>query len=322
MTLPLPLGLSRVLDLTTSPAGAFGTMLLGDFGAEVILVESASASGLRAMHALLAPRLLRNKFACSLDVESPEGRDVCLRLAAACDFVFVDEDAGLPYEAASAVRPGVIYVAVEPSDSLEVGLAAAGAAFTALFHRRKSGEGQQINITAARVTSSLDGTKVKSDRPPSGCYRCVDGSIAVVVRSDEDERALRGVLRAEPNVPADDLSEVLQRWAAGQKVEAAAAGLQKAGVAAEPLRSVAEVASDTHLRARGFFETVASAEGVRLIEGSAYRFGRTPIHTRVPAPVFGEHTDYVLREVAGLGADEIAVLRESGVVAVAPVEAQ
>jgi crotonobetainyl-CoA:carnitine CoA-transferase CaiB-like acyl-CoA transferase len=322
MTLPLPLGLSRVLDLTTSPAGAFGTMLLADLGAEVVLVQSTSSSGLRAKDALLAPRLLRNKFACALDVGSPEGRDACLRLAAACDFVFVDSNAAFSYEAVSDVRPGVINVAVEPSDSLEVGLAAAGAAFTALFHRRKSGEGQQVSVTATGVASSLHGTSLTSDRPPSGCYRCLDGSLAAVIRSEDAERAVRRVVKAEPNLPTEKLRDLLQGWAAGQKTEPAAASLQKAGVPAEAIHSAAEVAAEPHLRARGFFEPVASTEGLHLIEGAVYRFGRTPSHTRLPAANFGEHTDYVLRELAGLSEDELIALRKSGVVAAAPVEAQ
>ena len=44
------------------------------------------------------------------------------------------------------------------------------------------------------------------------------------------------------------------------------------------------------------------------------RFSKTPSTLRRHAPRFGEHTDEVLAEVLGLGAAEIAGLREAGAI--------
>jgi len=43
--------------------------------------------------------------------------------------------------------------------------------------------------------------------------------------------------------------------------------------------------------------------------GSNYHFSDTPVDDTRPPPALGEHTDQVLRDIAGLGAAEIAALR-------------
>jgi len=48
--------------------------------------------------------------------------------------------------------------------------------------------------------------------------------------------------------------------------------------------------------------------------GSNYHFSDTPVDDTRPPPALGEHTDRVLAELAGLGAPEIAALREKKVV--------
>jgi crotonobetainyl-CoA:carnitine CoA-transferase CaiB-like acyl-CoA transferase len=48
--------------------------------------------------------------------------------------------------------------------------------------------------------------------------------------------------------------------------------------------------------------------------GSNYHFSDTPVDDTRPPPSLGEHTESVLKELAGLGADEIKALREKKVV--------
>jgi len=44
------------------------------------------------------------------------------------------------------------------------------------------------------------------------------------------------------------------------------------------------------------------------------RLSETPGSVRTPAPLLGEHTDAVLRELLGLDAAEIDTLRDGGVI--------
>ncbi len=52
---------------------------------------------------------------------------------------------------------------------------------------------------------------------------------------------------------------------------------------------------------------------VRMV-GAPVRLSETPGSVRTPAPMLGEHTDEVLRELLGLGAEEIAALRAAGAI--------
>ncbi|MBN9889854.1 CaiB/BaiF CoA transferase family protein [Salipiger abyssi] len=85
----------RVVDLTTSVAGPYGTMLLSDFGADVIKVERASGDDARQWgppfldgQALWFTAVNRNKKSVVMDLRSDEGRAALMKLVSEAD-VFV-----------------------------------------------------------------------------------------------------------------------------------------------------------------------------------------------------------------------------------------
>jgi crotonobetainyl-CoA:carnitine CoA-transferase CaiB-like acyl-CoA transferase len=47
---------------------------------------------------------------------------------------------------------------------------------------------------------------------------------------------------------------------------------------------------------------------------SPLKFSQTPIQLQTPAPLLGQHTEEVLRDMLDLGADEITELRADGVI--------
>jgi crotonobetainyl-CoA:carnitine CoA-transferase CaiB-like acyl-CoA transferase len=113
----------QVVDVTNWIAGPFGTMLLGDLGAEVIKVESPDGDGCRALgppfqngesHFFMG--LNRNKRDIVVDLKTPEGQEVVRHLAQRCDVLVQNmrpgaaEGYGLGYEALRALNPRLIYV--------------------------------------------------------------------------------------------------------------------------------------------------------------------------------------------------------------------
>ena len=94
------------------------------------------------------------------------------------------------------------------------------------------------------------------------------------------------------------------------------ARLQAAGVAAAPVLEASRIFDDPHLRARGFFrkQTVEGA-GTHEYVGPLWKFGETPVEFRQPPVCFGEHNDYVYRELLGLREQEIAKLEADGHIA-------
>lgn len=122
----LPLSGYRVLDLSVMTAGPVGTVLLGDLGADVIKVEEprqgdlARNLGNQFVNGESVQFLSqnRNKRSIRLDLKSPSGRDVFLRLAEKADVIVENfrpgtvDRLGIGYEAVKARNPRIIYASV------------------------------------------------------------------------------------------------------------------------------------------------------------------------------------------------------------------
>ncbi|MFR9724848.1 CaiB/BaiF CoA transferase family protein [Streptomyces sp. MS19] len=125
MTAPAPLEGLRVLDLATLFAGPLAATMLGDFGAEVVKVEHPRRPDPSRGHGpgkdgvgLWWKFLGRNKRTITLDLSTPGGRDVLLRLAAGADVVIENfrpgtlERWGLGWDELSAANPRLVLARV------------------------------------------------------------------------------------------------------------------------------------------------------------------------------------------------------------------
>ncbi|HEU0178857.1 MAG TPA: CaiB/BaiF CoA-transferase family protein [Blastocatellia bacterium] len=120
-----PLDNITVLDLTRLLPGAVATMMLGDFGAEIIKIEEPgigdparrSRAGIKQPGAyFLATN--RNKRSVTINLKRERGREIFLKLVEKADVVIegfrpgVMDRLGVGYESLKALNPRLIYCAI------------------------------------------------------------------------------------------------------------------------------------------------------------------------------------------------------------------
>jgi len=118
-----PLEGVKILDLTTVVMGPFATQILGDFGADVIKVESPEGDVIRnawpfrnAGMGTIFLNTNRNKRSIVLDLKKEEARKACLALAKKADVLVYNirpqamARLHLSYEQVKAVNEKIIYV--------------------------------------------------------------------------------------------------------------------------------------------------------------------------------------------------------------------
>jgi alpha-methylacyl-CoA racemase len=126
----LPLGGVRVLDLSRLLPGGFCSLLLADFGADVLKVEDTGMGDYirwsppfydgphESARSALFLSLNRNKRSIRLDLKSEGGRDALLRLVEEYDVVLesfrpgVLDRLGVGYEAMRERNRGIVYCAI------------------------------------------------------------------------------------------------------------------------------------------------------------------------------------------------------------------
>ncbi|MGX9792787.1 CaiB/BaiF CoA transferase family protein [Mycobacterium sp. MMS18-G62] len=393
----------KVFDLSTFWSGAYLTMYLGAFGADVLKVESIQRpDGHRYSGSLLrssddwyeigpmwqATNL--NKRDITLDLTSDAGRELALRLAAEADVVVenfsprVVEHFGLDYASLNEINPDVIMMRMPglglegpwrdyvgwalnfeqlsgmsaatgypdgppcnlqgPADPI-VGVHATVALLAALDHKRRTGEGQLIEVAQIEVGAALMAEPVieysLTGRVPEregnrhrayaqGVYPASgeDEWVAISVRDDADWAAVLEVIgRPELRDDArfatpearlanhDAFDDVLQQWTVTRGPDDVAETLRRHGVPAERLLTGDRMYDVDQLEARGYYTDLEHRlSGRQRYPGWPFRITPGPSqHHRSPSPTLGQHNAEVLQAL-GLSDADVAGLRERRVI--------
>ena len=222
---------------------------------------------------------------------------------------------------------------------------AAFAVLAALRHRRRTGKGQRIDLAQVEPMIALLGPTLLDHSvngrnrqcmanqhewmAPHGVYACAgdDRWIAIAVGSDEAWNALVQVLGSPAwasearwstvggrREAAEALDTLLDQETARWQGEELMRALQAKGVSAGVVQNAADVVGcDPQLAHRGHWVKLEHAEmGESIYNAPPFRFSRTQSGLRAPAPLLGEHTREVCREL-GLTDAEIDALVEQEV---------
>jgi crotonobetainyl-CoA:carnitine CoA-transferase CaiB-like acyl-CoA transferase len=122
--MPGPLHGVRVLDLTAMISGPMATMILADQGADVIKIEPPAGDLMRhygVMRRGMSSSFLSNnhgKRSLTVDIKSPAGLEIVLKLAATADVLVQNfrpgaiERMGLGEDTVRAAKPDIIYISI------------------------------------------------------------------------------------------------------------------------------------------------------------------------------------------------------------------
>ena len=204
------------------------------------------------------------------------------------------------------------------------GLTTLYATMMALFHRARTGEGQEVEVGMFETMASfmlVEHANGALFDPPLGSahypravapnrrpYRTKDGYVAALIYNDKHWRLF--VDAVKPAWASDDLATLAQRAHQIDRVYGLLGEtflerttqewldlLRELGIPAAPLRTPDELFDNPHLNAVGFFETVDSPQGKLRFPGVPTWFSQTPGRVAGPTPTLGAHTQEVLEEL-------------------------
>ena len=228
----------------------------------------------------------------------------------------------------------------------------AAAIMMALHHRQQTGEGQHVDISQVETGMVLTGPQAldytvngrpyrRPENPPGNhsthpaaaphnAYRCAgeDRWIAISVFNQQQWAALCQAM-GNPDWTREErfsnalgrvdhqeaLDKLIGHWTAAQDARELTHMLQALGVPAGIVQNARDrVEDDPQLRERDFYQKLDHPElGEHRFDGLPIHLSRTPSVLHHAAPLLGEHTEYVLREVLNLTDDDIVELAENGV---------
>jgi benzylsuccinate CoA-transferase BbsF subunit len=219
------------------------------------------------------------------------------------------------------------------------------AVLAALDYRRRTGKGQFIDMAQTEVAAGLIGEiyldymvnkrvpqPVGNRSPyvaPHGCYRCQgeDRWCAISVYTDEEWRNFCRAIGDPPwtkepkfadlrsrlkNV--EELDRLVEEWTSQHDAREVMEILQAAGVPAGVVQRAPDTLEDPQLKARNaVVEVTHPVVGKKLYPGVPFRFTNRTLPPSRPAPLLGQHTDEICRELLKLSEEEIRTLKQEGI---------
>jgi benzylsuccinate CoA-transferase BbsF subunit len=238
---------------------------------------------------------------------------------------------------------------VGPSGTITDSLApryVAAALAAGLHYRKRTGRGVYLDVSQVEsaiyslapwlLDYEIDGTirlrdgNRRTGAVPHGAFACRDEDgitdrwVAIACHTDADWDALAQIIgAADPALNTveartarqDEIESLVTGWTQNRTRDEVVRALQDAGIEAVPVADYGDLHEDPQLAARGHFEPHDHPFlGTGLYERNGFRIAGIASGYDRAGPTLGQDTEWVLGELLGLDADEIARLRESGAV--------
>ncbi|RHW37465.1 CoA transferase [Lysinibacillus yapensis] len=222
-----------------------------------------------------------------------------------------------------------------------------GGITTALYQREKTGKGQLVEVSmhdtiyptlasplAAHYSKRDDIPERTGNRhsglaiAPYNIYPTSDGFIAIFCITQKHWENLVTYMNQEDlltdprfnsNVNRskhiDDVDIIVGEWTIQRKKMELVQELREANVPCSPILSIQEVAEDEHLIARKMIRKVTHPiAGEVSVPGSPIRLYDSPLDEVRPAPLIGEHTDWILKRFLNISDEDLSELHEKNVI--------
>ncbi len=239
------------------------------------------------------------------------------------------------------VRVGATVVDYASGFALTTGI------LTALFHRERSGRGQQVDVsmleTALVMMSATLSEVVNTGHAPkrvgnrsatnnhvSDVFECGDGRYLMIAATRVNHRAKLWQVLERPDIPLDArfkdtaamqahgeaLHDAIKRTTLTRTAQVWEDLLNTAGVPCMKINSIAEIADHPQIKARELFQQFDAVPGLERsirVPRASYKLSAAPAHTTTPPPMLGAHTDEILR---ALGYEDAALarMRQEGII--------
>ncbi|MDO8473870.1 MAG: CoA transferase [Dehalococcoidia bacterium] len=215
----------------------------------------------------------------------------------------------------------------------------------ALAYRRRTGKGQHVDLSQYEVnlhlvapvllgysangrTEGRDGNRCER-AVPHGVYRCLgeDRWCAISVFSGEEWKAFCSVLGnpdwtldarfaalSQRKQNEDELDRRVEEWTVVRSAEEVMTLMQASGVPAGVAQSTEDLHNDVHLKHRHYLRMLDHPEiGIHAHDAPPFQLSQTPANLDRPAPLLGEHNEYVCHELLGMPDEEFVELLAAGV---------
>jgi len=230
-------------------------------------------------------------------------------------------------------------------DSLAALFAVIGT-LTALHERSRSGKGQEVDVAIAEAVFALMESTVADFElggvvrtrnggvlkgvAPSNAYPTSDGHDIVIAANADAVFARLCDAMGRPDLVTDagyaaheargarqdELDDEIARWSAQHSADDLLALLEAHSVPSGLIHAAPDLATDPQFAAREMVLRLAAGFDAPVpMAGVVPKLSRTPGSVRAVGPALGEHTDVVLRDLAGLTDQTIANLRAEGIIA-------